>query len=270
MTGASASSSANPGLQHRRAGRRRRRACPTVAPAGTRSTAPGADASSATTSIIEANTTVDSPAASNTWASTLTVRVQSGQTGVSSTTSTASANSSAAHAGPVSSRTSLTVSGWLPAKAKWRGATSPITPSVGQLLQAVDRVDHVQVELEPRVVEVRAPVAEHQIPVFSAVGPEARVVGAEAVVADPMQRGRGHHRHPGLGQRLVERGERRLIELRHRQRPGVRPHRRVARGSTFTHGMLPSFELTLVPGTSVNFLADPVSRRRRRPTPGGD
>ena len=62
-------------------------------------------------------TTVDSPAASNTCASVQTVRGHRGQTGVRTTTSTPSSSSFCAHAGPVSRRTSDTVSGWLPANA---------------------------------------------------------------------------------------------------------------------------------------------------------
>ena len=51
------------------------------------------------TSRTDDNTTVAIPAFSNTWASTLTVRVHSGQTGVSNTTSTPSARNAAAAAG---------------------------------------------------------------------------------------------------------------------------------------------------------------------------
>lgn len=54
------------------------------------------------TDSVEAKVTVAMPAFSMTWASAHTVRVQSGQTGVRITTSTPSAFSSAAAAGPES------------------------------------------------------------------------------------------------------------------------------------------------------------------------
>ena len=60
---------------------------------------------------IEARTTVAIPALSKTWASTLTVRVHSGQTGVRTTTSTPSSLSWAATCGPVSRRIVATSSG---------------------------------------------------------------------------------------------------------------------------------------------------------------
>ncbi len=81
------------------------------------------------TDRTEIRATVASPAASNTWESTHTVREQSGQTGVSSTTSTPSWRRASAAVGPESSRTVATSSGWLPAKETWRGATRPMMPS---------------------------------------------------------------------------------------------------------------------------------------------
>ena len=77
-------------------------------------------------SLINATTVVGSPRASTAWASALTARVHSGQTGAKTTASQRSANKAwviVSMAGPISAGSVE------PMTVKWRDATLPITPS---------------------------------------------------------------------------------------------------------------------------------------------
>ena len=93
---------------------RRRQACRAVGRAGSHTRGPGAVRCWSICLRIDPSATVAIPSASKTWASVLTVRVQSGQTGVNRTTSTPCSRNHFAPAGPESMRMAAR-SNWLPA-----------------------------------------------------------------------------------------------------------------------------------------------------------
>ena len=172
-------------------------------------------------------TTVAIPAASNTWASTLTVRVHSGQTGVKITTSTPSARKAAAAAGPVSSRIVDDVVGLVAGERDVPRSDGADDTALGEFLEAIDRVHDVEVHRHGRVVEVRAPVAHHEVTTFSVDQPVAGVARSEAVVTRRVQRRRGDDGDGRVGQRRW-RHPRRIRELRPGQRRRMGPHHLVA------------------------------------------
>jgi hypothetical protein len=143
------------------------------------------------------------------------VRVQSGQTGVSTTTSTPSSRRSFAAAGPESSSITDSVSGcWFPAKERCRLATASDHARVRQLAQTIHGKDDVRVVEPAAAIEVRALVTESHL---ARVRDHAkrRVAAAWRRLAGPVQRGSGHDGHACVGER-GRTDERRLPEIGHR------------------------------------------------------
>ena len=97
-------------------------------PSGNSQNSPRAIGIRSATSRIDTSDTVASPADSNTYESAPTVRVQSGQTGVSSTTSVPCSCRNAAARGPVSSRI-VVRSCCAPMNERCEDDTEPMTPS---------------------------------------------------------------------------------------------------------------------------------------------
>ncbi len=169
-----------------------------------------------TTSIIEANTTVARPAASKTWASVLTVRVHSGQTGREQhhVDGVGQQLGGARRAG-VESQLRHGV-GLIAGEREVARGDRPDRAVGSQLLESVDRVHDVHIDLEAGVIEVRAPVPEDQVAVVAVEGAIAGVALRERWVVWATQRRRRDDRHGALRQWLAQRVKAGSSNVRHR------------------------------------------------------